>query len=159
MPKHTKGFTLIELLVVISIIAFLTLAGIFTFNIIRMEARDATRVADASTISRSLAMYLNDSATGYPISNGECLSPTSGVGQTLINTKSLAKAPSDPLWPSAAPAALDPLGYAVLPSEKFCYWYRGLPGNYYLSYYLESNSKSGRAGIHVISPAGNVTTP
>lgn len=153
--KH--GFTLIELLVVIAIIAFLTVAAMVTFNIVRMNGRDAKRVAEISTITRALAMYLNDSTIGYPTStNGECLSQTSIIGAKLVAANVLAKVPTDPLWPTAAPSTLDTItGAAASPSSNFCYFYVAKTNTeYYISYYLESNSKAGSAGIHV-STASN----
>ncbi len=151
------GFTLIELLVVISIIAFLTVAAVVTFNVVRMNSRDATRAGNVATVSRALAMYLNDSTTGYPTSIGECLSDSSSAGQALIAAKVIVKVPVDILWPAAAPSTFNggtTRDYAVNPSSNFCYWYYATAKNYYLSYYLESNSKSGSAGIHVSTPAG-----
>lgn len=147
--KH--GFTLIELLVVIAIIAFLTVAAIVTFNIVRMNGRDTKRVAEISTITRALAMYLNDSVTGYPVSAGECLSQTSPIGAKLVAANVIAKVPTDPLWPTAAPSATDAsTGAAISPSSNFCYYYAAKSSTeYYVSYYLESNSKAGSAGIHV----------
>lgn len=145
-----KGFTLIELLVAISIIGFLIVASVVIFNIVRMNARDATRVANISTITRALAMYLNDSRTGYPASTGECLSSTSGVGAALQTEKVLLGVPVDPLWPSAAPSNVAD-GVAVSPSEKFCYYYSSAFNNQYkISYFLESTSKSGNAGINTV---------
>ena len=56
--KILTGFTLIELLVVISIVGFLTVAAVFSFNIVRTQSRDAIRTGNVSTISRALAMYM-----------------------------------------------------------------------------------------------------
>lgn len=144
------GFTLIELLVVIAIIAFLTVAAIVTFNIVRMNGRDTKRVAEIGTITRALAMYLNDSATGYPVSVGECLSQLAGIGLKLRNANVIAKVPTDPLWPTAVPSDFGANKEAISPSSNFCYYYAAKTNaEYYVSYYLESNSKAGSAGIHV----------
>ena len=140
-----KGFTLIELLVVISIIGFLTVASVVIFNIVRMQSRDAMRVANVATINRALAMYLNESTTGYPASAGECLSNSAGdVGAILMAAEVIVKIPLDPLWPNSAP---DP--DVAGDSDGFCYYYESNNNDvYYISYYLESNSKAGSAGPH-----------
>lgn len=153
MPVNGRGFTLIELLVVISIIAFITVAAVVTFNIVRMNARDTLRAGNIATINKALAMYLNDSTIGYPQSAGECISNSSVVGQTLVSAKVIVNVPLDPLWPSAVPSNRDADGAVISPSSNFCYYYASnSPRYYYLSYYLESNSKAGDAGIHVTNP-------
>lgn len=146
---HSKrGFTLIELLVVISVIGFLTVSAIVIFNIVRMNARDAVRVGNIATIQRALAMYLNDSATGYPSSAGECLNAGAGAGFAMSNARVLITVPLDPLWSASAP---NPIPNATPPyttdSDGFCYYYVSTAYNQYQIYYfLESNSKSGSAG-------------
>lgn len=139
------GFTLVELLVVISIIGFLTVSSVVVFNIVRMNARDAVRVGNIATIKRALAMYLNDSTTGYPASTGECISAGSGVGAELKAAQSLLDVPLDPLWPTAAPANGD-----VENATNFCYYYKSeTRDTYSIGYYLESSSKSGESGPHL----------
>lgn len=150
--RGKSGFTLIELLVVISIIGFLTVASVVVFNIVRMNARDAVRVGNIATVSRALAMYLNDSKTGYPASTGECLKISSGVGAELKAAQVLLAVPTDPLWPAVLPGAIGTgvnIGVAVSPSKNFCYYYYSAFNNQYkISFYLESTSKSGNAGIN-----------
>lgn len=143
--KH--GFTLIELLVVISIIGFLTVSSVVVFNVVRMNARDAVRVGNIAVIKRALAMYLNDSAIGYPASTGECIQQSSGVGAELKASNVLLVAPSDPLWPNVLPSNVNG-GVAVSPSQNFCYYFSGSGNQYNISFFLESNSKSGNAGIN-----------
>jgi len=150
---NLTGFTLIELLVVISIIGFLTVAAVFSFNIVRMHSRDAIRAGNVATLSRALAMYMNDQGS-YPISSGECLKADSGAGKNLLDAKVIVSVPTDPLWPTTAPPDINEDGYAQGASNNFCYYYTGTNKYYYISYYLESNSKSGSAGIHVITPSG-----
>ncbi|MFH0955949.1 MAG: type II secretion system protein [Candidatus Falkowbacteria bacterium] len=150
--NKSVGFTLIELLVAISVIGFLVMSSVVVFNIVRMHARDAVRVGNIATISRALAMYLNDSKTGYPFSAGECLSVSSGVGSDLKTKQVLLIVPTDPLWPSVLPSNIGTdvnVGIAVSPSNNFCYYYFSEYYNQYkLSFFLESNSKSGNAGIN-----------
>jgi len=141
---NQDGFTLIELLVTISIIGFLTVASVVVFNIVRMNARDAVRVGNIATIKRSLAMYLNDSLTGYPASNGECLKASQGVGKELKDAQVLLEVPLDPLRAASMPSPS-----IAADADGFCYWYVASANDAYeLSYFLESNSKSGSAGPH-----------
>lgn len=152
--KRLAGFTLIELLAVISIIGFLTVASVVVFNIVRMNARDAVRVGNIATLSRALTMYLNDSRTGYPASTGECLKESSGVGAELKAAQVLLIVPVDPLWPAVLPSNVSG-GVAVSPSQNFCYYYFSEFNNQYkISFFLESNSKSGNAGINsaIVNP-------
>jgi len=155
---HSKrGFTVIELLVVISIIGFIAVSSVVIFNIVRMNARDAVRVGNIATITRALAIYLNDSGTGYPPSTGECLkvgSEPGGVGNELKDKQVLLTVPTDPLWPTALPGSISN-GLAISPSNNFCYYYYSEYSNQYkISFYLESNSKFGNAGINatVVGP-------
>ncbi|MDD5291495.1 MAG: type II secretion system protein [Patescibacteria group bacterium] len=150
---NLKGFTLIELLVIISIIGFLTVAALFSFNIVRMHSRDAIRVGNVATLNRALAMYMNDQGS-YPIASGECLKAASGSGKDLLDSDVIVDVPLDPLWPTTVPTSVNEDGYAEGAASNFCYYYMGTNKNYYISYYLESNSKSGSAGIHVTAPAG-----
>lgn len=147
--KILTGFTLIELLVVISIIGFLAVASVVVFNIVRMNARDAVRVGNIATISRALAMYLNDSKIGYPASTGECLKVSSGVGAEFKAAQVILAVPLDPLWPTAAPAHTN--GVPNAGQTNFCYFYFSAFNNQYkISFFLESNSKSGNAGINTV---------
>ena len=51
--NNNKGFTLIELLVVISIIGFLATFAVYAFNVARVKARDAKRLADMTLIQKA----------------------------------------------------------------------------------------------------------
>lgn len=150
-----RGFTLIEVVVAVSIIGFLMVSAFYAFNVVRMNSRDALRVGNIATLSRAMALYQNSSQAGFPASTGECLTGASGVGQALVNAKAIVDIPKDPLWPSNAPTAFSggaTQDYPVNPSADFCYWYYSNSNtSYYLSYYLESTSKSGNQGIHVVS--------
>lgn len=146
---RAKGFTLIELLVVISIIGFITVSSVVVFNIVRMNARDTVRVGNVATIKRALAMYLNDSLTGYPASVGECLTATSGVGAELKAKQVLLDVPVDPLWPGPN------IPYIPSPNvagdlDGFCYYYKSVSfDTYEIAYFLESSSKAGQSGSHL----------
>lgn len=63
------GFTLIELLVVISIISFLSSAGMFTINTTRLKARNIERIIMIKTFEKGLAMYYDDYGH-YPKAGG-----------------------------------------------------------------------------------------
>lgn len=147
------GFTLIELLVVISIIGFLVAAMVLGFSVVRVSSRDVLRAGNVATLTRAMALYMNDHGS-YPLSNGECLRSASGAGKDIKDANVIVEIPIDPRWPTAIPGTINTEGYAEGISKNFCYYYTGTNQNYYISYYLESNSKSGVAGIHVVTPAG-----
>ena len=152
--SSSAGFLLIELLVVISIIGFLAVASVVVFNAVRMNARDAIRVGNVAAITRALAMYFNDSNTGYPASTGECLKASSGVGAELKAAQVILAVSTDPVWPDVSPGSVDN-GVAVSPSQNFCFYYYSDRSNQYkISFFLESNSKSGNAGINttIVAP-------
>lgn len=149
LPIKARGFTLIELLVVISIIGFIAVASVVAFNGIRMNARDTIRAGNIATVKRALAMYFNDSITGYPASTGECLKVTSGVGKELKDAKVLLSVPVDPLWPIALPAHTN--GIPSAGQINFCYfYYSGASNQFKISFFLEANSKVGNAGINTV---------
>lgn len=142
-----QGFTLIELLVVISIIGFIAVSSVVAFNTVRKNARDAARAGNVATLKRALTMYLNDSPTGYPLSTGECLKASAGVGSDLLAAKVLLAVPTDPLWPTTAPAHTN--GLPDADQNNFCFFYYSDDNRQYkISFFLESNSKAGEAGIN-----------
>lgn len=147
-PAKKQGFTLIELMVAIVIIGLVLTAAVVAFSIVRENSRDSKRVANISTITKSLAMYLNDSSDGFPPSAGECLQTAGGAGFLMKNKGAIAAVPVDPRWPTDGLAANTQ--YAGAGSSNFCYWYWSDKDTYYLSYYLEGDSKSGSQGSHVI---------
>ncbi len=72
--KFKKGFTLIELLVLVSIITFISTAGIVMLTNARKEARDTTRKANLDSVADALEIYY-DKFGIYPVpsvSDGEC---------------------------------------------------------------------------------------
>jgi prepilin-type N-terminal cleavage/methylation domain-containing protein len=148
--KQAKGFTLVELLVVIAVVSFLITGVVYAIKVAGIKSKDANRMADISTIKKSLAVYLND-VGNYPSSSGECLVPSSGVGAELLSKDVIKAIPTDILW-SAVPSNVHSNGYAISPSEKFCYYYYSDDDrSYYLSYFLEMSSE-----IRVAIPGGEL---
>ncbi|MDO8668432.1 MAG: hypothetical protein Q7K35_05090 [bacterium] len=142
-----KGFSLTVLLAILSIIGLIAVVSAVVFNSVRMNTRDATRVANNATITRALAMYLKDSRTGYPPSTGECLKSSSGVGSDLLGAGVLLVVPVDPLWSTAAPTQTG--GAPNAGQTDFCYFYYSkVSDQYKISFFLESSSKAGPAGIN-----------
>ncbi len=162
IKNKRRAFTLIELLVVISIIGFLTAIAVYYLNVTKMQGRDANRVANVSTLNKALAIYINEYGD-YPSSDGECLSSDSGAGAELISAEAIAFIPVDPVAPLSSPTSVgctvNGNGQVISCTQSgtiscYCYWYESDSDTYYLNYYLELGSKSGDAGIHTTSPAG-----
>lgn len=55
--KNYNGFTLVELIVVIVILAILATIAFLSFSSQSGSARDSTRLADISSIKKSVEMY------------------------------------------------------------------------------------------------------
>jgi type II secretory pathway pseudopilin PulG len=145
------GFSLYKLLALIAIIGCLAMALSAVFIFFKMNNRDAARLENITEIKRALDAYFKDSSTGYPASTGECLNAGSGVGAELKAAKLLLVVPLDPLWPEVLPLNLSG-GLAVTPAKNFCYYYYSAAMEQYkISYFLETNSKSGAAGINTIT--------
>jgi len=67
LSRARKGFTLLELLVVIAIIGILSSVAVVSFNSARGKARDAKRIADASSVSKAIAIYFDDQGAYPPL--------------------------------------------------------------------------------------------
>jgi len=145
-------------LVLIFIVGLLMVASASAFNTARMRARDAVRVEDIFVVRHALARYMKGSPVGYPASTGECLEPASGVGAELKAAKALSVLPADPLWPEVAPAQTD--GVPDFGQMGFCYFYYSIASDQFkISFFLESNSKVGRAGINTAAQNTMSTSP
>ncbi len=57
--NYTKGFTLVELLVVITVIGILSTVAMMSFQEVREQARDKTRMATIKEIQLALASYFD----------------------------------------------------------------------------------------------------
>ncbi len=83
-----KGFTLIELLIVIAILAVLATAVILVINPAQLirQARDSTRVADLTNISRAIALFLADVSSPTWTANTRCTSGTETIATGIVCT-------------------------------------------------------------------------
>jgi len=106
--KKQNGFTLIELLVVISIISFITIASIVTFNSARKKARDARRIAGIAQIQKALDLYY-DKYNYWPAPSSDGCSAgwdegycneneSDGFILALEGEKLMSKTPGDPYF-------------------------------------------------------------
>lgn len=131
-------FYIIKFLVIMLVAGLLMVASSAVFNLVRMNARDAVRVEDVSSIKLALIKYVRNSPTGYPASTGECLNAYSGVGHELKDARALPEIPTDPLWPAAAPKQTN--GTPDFGQKNFCYFYYSDANDQFkISFFLESN--------------------
>lgn len=130
-----KGFTLIELLVVIAIIGLLTAMVVISISHVKSKARDSQRVSDIRSIATALSLYHNDE-NAYPIFDGD-ITGTDALSSALKSARTISSVPFDPLN-----------------INDYRYYYQSVDGSdYYLEYYLETNSVSGKnQGLNYIVP-------
>lgn len=127
MPAGRQGFTLVELLVVIAIIGLLGGMVVISINGIKAKARDAQRVAQINGIVTALSMYHND-FNAYPIYDGY-LTGSDVVSVALKTAGATTAVPTDPLN-----------------TGNYRYYYQSVDGeDFYLEYYLETNSVHGKS--------------
>lgn len=88
-----RGFTLIELLIVIAIIGLLATLAIVSLTTAQRKARDTKRVADMSTLQKSIELYYSDNAA-YP---------TSIATYTALNTALASYITAVPTPPNTTP--------------------------------------------------------
>ena len=155
MPYSRRGFTLMELMIVIAIIGLLSTIAIMSLANTRGQSRDARRTSDIKTIQGALELYHNDNG-GYPVNlKGECLRGSGGTGELLKESGiAIVVIPEDPIWSAYEPSLFGDNvkeNYPIGGSSDYCYWYYGQSDSYYLSYYLETNSRAGVPGIYVLS--------
>lgn len=120
--RFNQGFTLIELLVVISIIGILAVALVPRIIEGPAKARDLTRKAHLSDITKALQVYFTDNNT-YPGSMGtyECIS-VSGTSNTVIAPLMKGSVvPTDPTTNRVKPCSSPPGGYGYLPISATSY--------------------------------------
>jgi general secretion pathway protein G len=130
LKKIHKGFTLIELLVVVAIIGLLTGMLVISIQHIKAKARDGQRVADINSIATALTLYHND-FNNYPAwtEGGYINGNDDPLSVTLENAGTMHAVPVDPLN-----------------VDDYQYYYQSVDGtDYYLEYYLETDSISGKS--------------
>ena len=127
-PKRKGGgFTLVELLVVIAIIGLLTGMLLISIRHIKAKARDAQRISDISSVSTALTLYHND-FNAYPIYDGY-ITGNDTLSLALKDAGTIRSVPTDPLN-----------------EGSYRYYYQGTDGtDYYLEYYLETDSIYGKS--------------
>lgn len=147
---HNKkqGFTLIELLVVIGIVGFVSTVAMIGISAVRAQSRDSKRTANMDDIGKALSLYSTNSQVGFPPSAGECLSGASGAGFVLRSAGVVNQIPTDPRWPNTTTGATISGGIITAGSGYCYYYYSPDANNYYVSYYLETDSKAGSQGAH-----------
>lgn len=143
MNRTKKAFTLIEIMIVVVIIGILAIALFPKLLDALGRASDDARKAELKNIVTAMIQYKSDNQK-YPSSpSGECLSPTSSVGQELLKGKYLDKNrfPADPNSRNKIPAC----------GEAGYFYYKSLSANdiqdngFMVSAKME-NKKKGNAG-------------
>ncbi len=130
-----RGFTLVELLVVIAIIGLLSGMVIISITNVKAKARDSQRVSDMNTIVTALNMYHND-RNSYPIFDGY-ITGSDALSVALKGSGATSAMPTDPTNTS-----------------DYRYYYQSVDGDdFYLEYYLETNSIKGKSqGLNYVVP-------
>jgi len=135
--RNGAGFTLVELLVVIAIIGMLTGMIVISIKNVKAKARDAQRVADINSIITGLGLYHND-MNAYPVYDGY-ITGNDDVSAALKSSGAFSSIPLDPTN-----------------SGNYRYYYQSASGSgidYYLQYYLETNSINGKnQGLNYVVP-------
>jgi len=131
-----KGFTLVELLVVVAVLGLLTGMVVVSIRHVKAKARDSQRVADITSLSTALGLYHND-FNAYPIYDGYIEDQENTFAIALITADTIVAVPTDPLN-----------------TGDYRYYYQSIDGSdYYLEYYLETDSVSGKSsGLNYTVP-------
>ncbi len=155
MTKRT-GFTLVELLVTTTIMALLTVAGLVSYNAVRMKARDAKRVADVRTIRNAIELYFEQHAE-YPAS------PPLGIELGTENAAVISDAGITANGLSSGNIYLQGVPFNVLPGgvpylyhsrrQDGRYCDKACPG-YEVTFALETPTGELTAGPHLLTDTG-----
>ncbi len=131
-----KGFTLVELLVVVAVLGLLTGMVVISITHVKAKARDSQRVAGINSLSTALGLYHNDFNT-YPIYDGYIEDQGNALATALTTAETIVAVPTDPLN-----------------TGDYRYYYQSIDGSdYYLEYYLETDSVSGKSsGLNYTVP-------
>ena len=92
--KISKGFTLIELLIVIAIIGILAVALLPNVLNAPKKGRDATRIANVSSIAKAIEAY-NVEQGSYPFSALTCLNSATTTAADFMPGKKYINDPSN----------------------------------------------------------------
>jgi general secretion pathway protein G len=123
-----RGFTLVELLVVIAIIGLLTSIVVINIQQVKAKSRDSQRVANIKSIAEALTLYSTD-FNAYPVYDGYLEDQSNTLAIALVGAGTIKALPTDPLN-----------------TGDYRYYYQSTNGrDYYLEYYLETNSISGKS--------------
>ncbi len=131
-----KGFTLVELLVVVAVLGLLTGMVVVSIRHVKAKARDSQRVADITSLSTALGLYHND-FNAYPIYDGYIEDQENTLAIALITADTIVAVPTD-----------------SLNTGDYRFYYQSVDGSdYYLEYYLETDSVSGKSsGLNYTVP-------
>ncbi|MDD2565462.1 MAG: leucine-rich repeat protein [Candidatus Gracilibacteria bacterium] len=100
-----SAFTLVELIVVIVILAILSTIAFLSFSSQSSSARDSSKLADVSNLSKGLELYqvnsgiypMPENISGTGIINGEVLSYVGTIQDKISRLLKINKTPVDPL--------------------------------------------------------------
>jgi len=124
---YKRGFTLIELLVVIAIIGLLGGVVMISLQSVRAKTRDTQRVTSINTINTALNLY-HTTYSAYPIFDGY-ITGSDALSTTLKSSGLINEIPIDPTN-----------------DGNYRYYYQSTDGqDFYLEYYLETNSINGKS--------------
>jgi len=131
-----KGFTLVELLVVVAVLGLLSGMVVISIKHVKAKARDSQRVADINSLGTALGLYHNDFNT-YPIYDGYIEDQGNALATALTTAETIVAVPTDPLN-----------------TGDYRFYYQSVDGSdYYLEYYLETDSVSGKSsGLNYTVP-------
>lgn len=134
--KSKRGFTLVELLVVVAILGLLSGMVVISITHVKAKARDSQRVVGINSIATALNLYHND-FNAFPIYDGNIEDQDNALSNALIAAETISAVPTDPLN-----------------TGDYQYYYQSIDGSdYYLEYYLETDSISGKSkGLNYIVP-------